>query len=244
MFEEFEEIRKICLEDVVNNPENLYHLVSNLNWSRYVRQIKRIAYGLPKNACVIDIGCEYGFIAAMLSILRPDLKIYSVDLKPMETWGKLKKHNVKFQTGNGMCLNFRNNTFDAVLTFGVLEHVEDNDKFLKEVKRVLKKNGKFFIFNLPNKYSMPEFLAKRMGVWHHETKYSIGDISYLLSNNNFKIVEFKIEFLIPAQVERVNKGLANMFNHTYGMIQKIDDILTITPLKYFAQSIYVECVNV
>ena len=46
---------------------------------------------------------------------------------------------------DGCCLPFAKETFDAVITEVVLEHVKHPNKFVDEIKRVLKKDGAVFI---------------------------------------------------------------------------------------------------
>lgn len=46
------------------------------------------------------------------------------------------------------CLSFKDNSFDLVLSFDVLEHVPDYKAGLREVRRVLRSNGSF-IFTVP-----------------------------------------------------------------------------------------------
>lgn len=242
----FEGIRKICLKNAVDDPENAFNVTSNLNWDRYERQLLKLGMEIPYGGRVLDLGCGWGFIGPMLKELRGDLDITCVDIKIEDCWKKFRKFGVRYEYGDGTNLNFSDKTFDVVFTFGVLEHVpvEDQAQFLKEVRRVLKKGGKFFIFNLPNKYSFPEFMAKHMGIWYHDLKYSPSEAETLLTSHGFKLLDSKIEFLIPAQIERVNKPMAVVFNHTHVMVRKIDELLTSTPLKFFAQSIYLECVKV
>lgn len=50
-------------------------------------------------------------------------------------------------------LPFKDNSFDYHLSFEVLEHVEDPDKYFKEAKRVLKQSGKI-ILSIPFLYRM------------------------------------------------------------------------------------------
>ena len=45
---------------------------------------------------------------------------------------------------------FEDNSFDVVLLFHVIHHLDDLDKNFKEIHRVLKKNGKIIIYE-PNK---------------------------------------------------------------------------------------------
>lgn len=53
-----------------------------------------------------------------------------------------------FVIGNGCNLKFKNNSFDTVLNFHVLEHVYEPIKMVKEAARVLKKDG-YAIFLIP-----------------------------------------------------------------------------------------------
>lgn len=46
-------------------------------------------------------------------------------------------------------LNFEDETFDAVFSFQVIEHIDNDSEYLKEISRVLKKGGKF-ICTTPN----------------------------------------------------------------------------------------------
>jgi len=69
----------------------------------------------------------------------------------------------KISTRNNICLDeiihgdlaslpFADDSFDVVLSFWVLEHIENPQAVFKEINRVLKKDG-FFIFATPNKHS-------------------------------------------------------------------------------------------
>ena len=48
---------------------------------------------------------------------------------------------------------FKDNTFDYVLTFQVIEHINDDHKFLMEANRVLKPGGKIFLTTVNKDYS-------------------------------------------------------------------------------------------
>lgn len=56
---------------------------------------------------------------------------------------------------NGITMPFEDNCFDVVISTEVLEHVPDPDRYLLEVKRVLKPGGKFF-FTIPFLMSLHE----------------------------------------------------------------------------------------
>jgi len=64
-------------------------------------------------------------------------------------------------------LPFEDNTFDAVLSDWVLEHVSSPDQFMREVYRVLKKGGVFF-FRTPNSWHYVAVIAKLTPEWFHD----------------------------------------------------------------------------
>ena len=49
-------------------------------------------------------------------------------------------------------LRFKNNIFDVIISFDVLEHLDsaDQEKFLSEINRVIKSNGTLYVGS-PNK---------------------------------------------------------------------------------------------
>lgn len=75
------------------------------------------------------------------------------------------------------------NYFDFVLCFQVIEHIKDSDFLLKEIKRVLKDNGKLII-STPNK---KKSLTKNP--WHVR-EYTDSEFSELLSQC-FSVIETK-----------------------------------------------------
>jgi len=49
--------------------------------------------------------------------------------------------NVRFQTGSALALPFPDETFDAVFSHGVIEHLAEPVRALREIRRVLKEGG-------------------------------------------------------------------------------------------------------
>ncbi|MFI3292678.1 MAG: class I SAM-dependent methyltransferase [Rikenellaceae bacterium] len=57
--------------------------------------------------------------------------------------------NVSFKQCNVPPLPFEDEAFDCVISFQVIEHIEDDARFVAEVQRVLKKGG-IFVVSTPN----------------------------------------------------------------------------------------------
>ena len=49
----------------------------------------------------------------------------------------------------------------------MLEHVEDPDASLEEIRRVLVAGGTFYVYKLPNRTSYLEAIARRAGLYYH-----------------------------------------------------------------------------
>jgi ubiquinone/menaquinone biosynthesis C-methylase UbiE len=101
------------------------------------------------NKKVLDIGCGYGWFE--LNALKRGVKeihgieITDEDLKTVRE--NIKDLRAKFKKGGALKLPFRDNYFDTVVSWEVIEHIPKNteDRMFKEVSRVLKKNGIFYL---------------------------------------------------------------------------------------------------
>jgi SAM-dependent methyltransferase len=108
-------------------------------------------------------------------------------------------HHTRGDTSDPVTLPYADETFDAVFSMGVLEHVEQfggsEPRSVMELERVLKKNGLFFIFHLPNLYTWIEFVVRQLnrnkGVARHEHTHLFTRSSFyrLLEGTSFEIRE-------------------------------------------------------
>lgn len=96
---------------------------------------------------LLDIGCGGGLIAESLPYYYPKGTIYGCDVSKtaIAYAKKLGTGKVKYAHIKNKQLPYKGNVFDVCICLDVLEHVPDVNYFLMEVKRVLKKNGKFFL---------------------------------------------------------------------------------------------------
>lgn len=103
----------------------------------------------PSRDTMLEIGCGSGKMLAHLQNRGCNvagLDISSIALKYVNS----QNLNSKLTQADGIALPFPEDTFDAILSFDSLEHVESAAKLFKEVARTLKPNGAF-IFRTPNK---------------------------------------------------------------------------------------------
>lgn len=144
---------------------------------------------LIKNKIVLDAACGEGYGSDILS--KTAQQVYGVDIDEQsikhakETYGK---SNLDFLVGSIEKLPFEDEFFDVVISFETIEHVSEDlqNKFLKEIKRVLKKDG-LLIISTPNKEIYSEY-RNYSNPFHIKEFYK--DEFYSFLKSSFKNVEF------------------------------------------------------
>lgn len=111
-------------------------------------RLKRLTEAvLLKKGKMLDIGCAGGIFTESLVKYYPHVQVYGCDVSKTAIYyaKKLGSEKVKYNVIKGKRLPYKSNFFDVCVCLDVMEHVPDVDFFLKEVKRILKKNGQFFL---------------------------------------------------------------------------------------------------
>lgn len=229
-------IRDITVRYGKEDSRNFIFIMSSLSWDRIESKVQFLANTIPDKSKVLELGCGCGHTTAMLSVIRQDIKIIGTDIMEAWTWKHLEKFGCSFAQCDATHLPFGREEFDVIVSFGVVEHVENNTKFFKEIYRCLKINGYNIIYDLPNKYSLSEFFAKILDITHHENKYTKGEIISMLNSNRFKVMSIKREYFIPAEIQRISRHLGTVFNKFHRQLFNIDNRICKTPFFLFCQN--------
>lgn len=162
-----------------------------------------------KDKNILDVGFGSGGIA--IAFNQAGAISYGVDINPelkVIAEKNVLKNNAKadLKIYDGVNLPFSDNFFDYIVSFSVLEHVENPEKLLNDMLRVLKPNGRILL-TLPNKYYpkethtlayfvsyMPKGMAsaylrilKRSPLEHDNLHfYSYFDILKMLNKTNYR----------------------------------------------------------
>lgn len=151
---------------IVNNPLRALS-------QRYIEVpfLKKMA-GKDSYPVCLEIGCGRGTGAQMIARLFKAETVFAIDIdeKTIELARKRTipdlKEIIEFRVGDAMDLKWPDETFDAVFSLGVLHHLEDWQKGIREISRVLKKGGELF-FEEPLR-SFLEFPLVRLITKHPE----------------------------------------------------------------------------
>lgn len=160
-------------------------------------RVSKILKLIGKGKQVIDLGCGGGFI--MEKIKASGNKVTGVEISE----NAIKKARQKgFKVFNlsleGDWAKRINEKFDVAFAGEIIEHIFDTDKFLQNIRKVLKKNGSLII-TTPNLASLGKRLfllvGENPGIETTARKRDVGHIRYftfatltnLLIENNFRI---------------------------------------------------------
>ena len=93
---------------------------------------------------VLDLCCGTGDFTKIMSKLYPRSKIIGLDFSPeMLKISKLKNKNGVFMQGDCTNLPFKNGEIDCITMGFGLRNIQDRQKAIKEIYRVLTDSGKF-----------------------------------------------------------------------------------------------------
>ena len=94
----------------------------------------------------LDIGCASGYMVSEIARNFPDSKYFGVDsFDKVIEFGKKKYPHIKFKVANAEKLPFKDEEFDLLICYETIEHITKPITALREMKRVLKKNGKLIL---------------------------------------------------------------------------------------------------
>jgi 2-polyprenyl-3-methyl-5-hydroxy-6-metoxy-1,4-benzoquinol methylase len=193
----------------------------------------RIASDRPSR--LLDWGCGAGQMTALLRARELDVTAYdhlgSLDapvVRPLEHYPDVEAH----LSPEPVAHPFDDDAFDAVLSCGVLEHVQDPDASLEELKRVLEPGGTIYVYKLPNRTSYLEGIARTAnrlgaGIYYHGLEpydriYTERSARELLERHGYSVRELTLANMLPLTLPgpvaqrfapliwRLNGGLAKV----------------------------------
>jgi ubiquinone/menaquinone biosynthesis C-methylase UbiE len=123
----------------------------------------------------------------------PNISLFGIDpsLDMLEiAKNKTKESGINFKQSYGDELPFIDNQFDWIISILAMHHIPNEQKgnVVREIKRVLKPNGKVLISDL----GRPKNFAGKILAWfsknHSHTKGNMETMEKLMIKNGFKII--------------------------------------------------------
>ena len=155
--------------------------------SLIVNQLKK---RVEKGAMILDAGSGNGSLALRLG--EAGFRVTGIDASDAfvayaENGAKQLKLNgaVSFQKGDLLNTELPDETIDAVVSGEVLEHLEQDEKAVREFSRVLRKGG-FCIVTVP---AHPHLWDKNDEWAGHNRRYTKEGLTNIFSDKGFKIVQ-------------------------------------------------------
>jgi len=184
------------------------------------------------NLKILDWGCGKGQVTYLMN--QRGASITSCDIKqdrPDSAFGQeipiIDKSIIKVdELSHPFKLPYVDEQFDVVLSFGVLEHVPDDQASMGELNRILKKGGLIFVFSLPYYLSWTQAISRGKGDHYHDRLYTKKGVRLLTENCGFQLMDYWFRQLFPKN--RINYPNFRLF-------EKLDQFLTEGFfLKFFA----------
>ena len=165
------------------------------HWRRFTEVLKILE---PLDGPILDVGCHSGTFTQKLLTKLKTKKVYGIDVSPSAIdLAKKRLPFGQFQVADVAKLPFGDNFFEAVFCLEILEHIDDPIAALREIDRVLKKNGNLYIL-VPSDNKLFKIIWSLWTIsyphWRHAhvQSYSKASLEKLLEEIGFRIIKVKI----------------------------------------------------
>lgn len=120
---------------------------------------------------LLVVGCGSGLEAAILAE-HLNAEVVGIDIE--ENFDEGAKKIAHLEKGDATALRFSDESFDFVFSYHALEHIENPNKALREMRRVLKTRGGFWI-GTPNKSRVVGYIGGKETSLKQKIEWNIAD---------------------------------------------------------------------
>lgn len=170
---------------------------------------------------LLDLGCGCGWFCYELSALSEETLFYGIDISVFrinvfkdEIRKRSSESRMECALANGEALPFPDNTFNIVVMREVLEHLQNPEATIGEIRRVLKAEG-YLVITTPTKLMtdfweaaaiIPSFikrflrrekLFKKPVEQVYDSPLSVSEIKKAVQNSGYEIEKWKRVIFLP-----------------------------------------------
>lgn len=152
-------------------------------------RLKPYIKNIRDHSIVLDVGCGTGDMTRFLSGIFKNIDFIGEEVhkETLQYAKQFQQKNLKYILGNGKVIPLKDKSVDLVYSTSVIEHVNDDSRFVKEINRILKKGSIFIVTTLnrdvvPFKDTNPD----------HKRHYTLKELKALLESGGFKVL--KVEY--------------------------------------------------
>lgn len=198
---------------------NIKNILSKKNLVKYFDNL--VIKFMRDNLNILDYGCGPGTFLFKLSSLS-NSNLYGVDIskefieESKKNIKELNIENIHVQTVEAEKLPFENEKFDIILIVDVIHHLDDIEKNLLEIYRVLKKDGKIIVYE-PNKLN-PLIWITHLIDKNERGLMRVGRFAkyeQIFKKINLKIEKKQYNGIVIGPSSKVLDTISDFLNHKY-----------------------------
>jgi SAM-dependent methyltransferase len=149
-----------------------------------VRSLLSLSAGNRNLGKVLDLGCGTG---ALLDQLRGcSAELWGLDVSQEGLKFCAIRGHKKLVLADATRIPFRQNYFDVITAIGLIEHLDDDQLFLSEVKRLLKPNGTLILLTS----SFPYLWSMHDTANEHKRRYYLRELNRQINDVGFQTIRF------------------------------------------------------
>jgi ubiquinone/menaquinone biosynthesis C-methylase UbiE len=146
---------------------------------------------LKNNDILLDVACGTGIFIETLKEKNKNIKITGIDFaQNMIDQATIKFPDTNFIVADIVNLPFDDNSFSKVICLNSFPHFEDKNKAIKEIGRVLKKDGIFLLAHTNSKSNIDNHHRNVGGLIAEDILPDNETMNAMLADNGFKNIAF------------------------------------------------------
>jgi len=203
------------------------HIFNNTTIEHLHRYSLAITFCADK--IVLDIACGDGYGSNLLA--KNSLKVIGVDIKEsviVEAKKKYIRSNLSFLQGSTSNIPLTDSSVDVVVSFETIEHHDEHEQMMKEIKRVLKPAG-LLIISSPDKKNYSEE-ANYTNPYHIKELY-FEEFKQLI-HTFFTNYHFYSQKIIQGSLI-IHEKDKNLFTEYAGTFEDVNEIKDFKPVYHF-----------